>query len=498
MNGVALAARLVLVGVFALAGAAKLRDRPGTRSTLEDFGLPATLAGPGALALPIAELVVATLLLFDATAVAGAVGALILLGAFTGGITASLARGERPDCNCFGQLHSEPVGPRTLARNATLAALAAVVLALGPTDAGAAALHGVGRWDTATALAAGALALSALTLGLVVWMGLHLLRQQGRALLRLDALDGGDERAPAPAAAGLPVGAPAPDFEMESAGGERVRLDDLLVGGGRAALTFVDPDCGPCRSLLPDLARAGDGVAVVISRAGGETARALAGEHGLSRALVDPDGDLAAAYEAPMTPSAVAIGSDGLIVSELAAGEGAVRDLLRRLGEPAADSFALPLVSVGEEAGPGGPVPGERVPDVELADLDGARVSLRAAVGGAPYLLLFWSPTCGFCDSMLEDVRALEQREGLPPMLLVATGDAEANRAQALRSPILLDPGFAATGAALGVLGTPSALRLDADGRVVSNRAVGPEQVLTLAGDRDAVNARGGGAGPAG
>src|SRR5204863_9817754 len=36
-----------------------------------------------------------------------------------------------PDCHCFGQLHSAPAGPKTLARNGGLATLAASVLVVG-------------------------------------------------------------------------------------------------------------------------------------------------------------------------------------------------------------------------------------------------------------------------------------------------------------------------------------------------------------------------------
>jgi hypothetical protein len=158
-----------------------------------------------------------------------------------------------------------------------------------------------------------------------------------------------------------------------------------------------------------------------------------------------------------------------------------VRKLLEGLDGMAGDAFALPIVSVGDER----PF-GEPVPDVQLEDLDAAPVSLRAATGGAAHLLVFWNPTCGFCASMLEDVRALEARDDLPPLLFVATGESEANRDQGLRSRILLDGGFAGTGEALGVAGTPSALRVDAEGRIVSRLAVGIDQVLVLAGGRRA------------
>ena len=179
--------------------------------------------------------------------------------------------------------------------------------------------------------------------------------------------------------------------------------------------------------------------------------------------------------------------------------EGRARDgpshgwLARRLARSDGEGFALPVMRVGGDS-----AAGEQIPDVRLEDLHGTAVSLRAAASGAPYLLLFWSPSCGFCHSMLEDVQALERRDDLPPLLLVATGDTESNRAQALQSRILLDPGFAGTGEALGVQGTPSALRLDADGRVVSRMAVGVDQVLALAGARGRLSEPAGGAGPAG
>jgi peroxiredoxin len=504
VSAAALVARLVLAAVFAVAAAAKLRDRPGVRFTLEDFGLPAPLAGPGALLLPLAELTVAGLLLPDATAPAGAIAALALLGAFTAAITVNLARGRHPDCNCFGQLHSEPVGAVTLVRNGALMVLAGFVLASGQPDAAARALDGLGGLDTATALALAALVIAVAGVVILGWVALHLLRQQGRVLLRLDALDSGGAGAqmPPPAPAGLPVGAPAPPFELPTVDGGTVALAQLIDGGRPLVLAFVDPGCEPCRSLLPRLAaRQVDGkgppMAVVISGEDADAARAMAAEHGVSPALLDRDGAAAEAYDVTGTPMAVAIGPDGLIRSELAAGIDAVQELLDHLDRGDRDGLLLPIVRVGGSNGGGDgdgghAALGERIPDLELEGLDGVPTSLRAAVGDAPHLMMFWSPTCGYCDAMLDAVRALEARDDLPPLLLVATGDADANRAQGLRSRTLLDPGFEDTGTELGVAGTPSALRLDGDGRIVSRLAVGADSVLALAGVRPESLTRGG------
>ena len=54
-----LVARLLLAGVFLVAGVAKLADRAGSRQAIVDFGLPARLATPLGIVLPLAELAVA-------------------------------------------------------------------------------------------------------------------------------------------------------------------------------------------------------------------------------------------------------------------------------------------------------------------------------------------------------------------------------------------------------------------------------------------------------
>ena len=124
----ALVARIVLAAVFAVAGAAKLADRRGTRQAVTDFGAPEGLAGLLAIVLPLAELTVACLLVFPATAVAGAIGALALLLIFSAAITLNLAHGRAPECHCFGScaLRRRAGGPS--GRNGTLAALALVAL----------------------------------------------------------------------------------------------------------------------------------------------------------------------------------------------------------------------------------------------------------------------------------------------------------------------------------------------------------------------------------
>ena len=189
MEIVLLLARLLLASVFVVAGAAKLVDREGSRRAIADFGVPAPLTTPLGVLLPLAELVVAAALIPASTAWWGAAGALALLLLFVAGIGANLARGRKPECRCFGQLHSEPAGWNTLARNGFLAAVAGFVLWQGYGGAGPSA---VGWLASLSAAQVAGLVLGLAVLGVLAaqwWLLLNLLRQNGRLLMRVEALE---------------------------------------------------------------------------------------------------------------------------------------------------------------------------------------------------------------------------------------------------------------------------------------------------------------------
>jgi uncharacterized membrane protein YphA (DoxX/SURF4 family)/thiol-disulfide isomerase/thioredoxin len=271
-----LLARLALAVVFATAAVAKLLDLSGSRAALTGFGVPAPLAAVGGTLLPLAELAVAIAVVPAPTARWAAVGAVVLLLSFIGAIARSLARGQAPDCHCFGQVHSEPAGGRTLARNLALAALAAGVAAAGP---GA----GVSAWAPAVAVLLG--------LSLVLW-------SENRRLVR--------ELRSAPRGAsisGLPIGSPAPDFAV-------------LPPGRPLALVFTDPGCGPCQTLLPELRRWQQSLAEALTIAVIERD--------------EPDGrEVADAYRIRGTPSAVVVSPAGTVASAPAEGSAAIEALIR-------------------------------------------------------------------------------------------------------------------------------------------------------------------------
>ena len=206
MDAAVLAARLLLAAVFVVAGVGKLADLPDFRRVLRGFGVGERPARIGAVALPIAELATAAALLVQPLAVWGAAAALVLLAAFTGAIVNALARGDAPDCGCFGALHSAPVGRRQVVRNAALAAPAVFVVAAGPGSAIAA-----GGASASVALLLGVATCSLLALVL------HLRRERGRLREELTAA----RRIAAAVPPGLAVGALAPTFSVRGANGEQ-------------------------------------------------------------------------------------------------------------------------------------------------------------------------------------------------------------------------------------------------------------------------------------
>jgi len=491
MGPALLIARLLLAAVFAVAALAKLGDRRGARQALVDFGVPMALAPALAVLLPPSELAIAVALVVVPWAWYGAVGALALLGLFTAAIVVSLARGRRPDCHCFGQVSSGPIGWGTLVRNIILVSLAAFVVWAGRVNAGPSAVGWLGAmsiWDRILLLGGGAL------LVLVVaeaWVLLKLFTRHGQLLLRLEKVEealAGRGGAVAPAAqqptAVLPVGALAPGFTLSGVHGETLTLDALRAGGRPVLLLFSDPGCGPCLALMPEVGRwqrehASKLTFAVLSRGAAEQNRAKYGEHGATQVLLQKDHEVAEAYRVSGTPSAVLVRPDGTIGSAAAAGADAIRQLVAQVvGAPAAAASG----NGGAPAAPSAARPGDPAPSVALPDLDGKTVKLRDYRGKATVVLV-WNPGCGFCQQMVGDLKAWEEsrESGAPDLLLVSAGDVAANRAMGLGCTVVLDQVFA-TGRAFGANGTPSAVLVDAEGKVASEVAVGRPAVLTLLG----------------
>jgi thiol-disulfide isomerase/thioredoxin len=480
MIGLQLLSVALLFAVFVTAGIAKLLDPAGSREAAKAFGVPERLSGLVERGLPLAEIAIAVCLLPTATRWYAAIAGFVLLLSFCAGIARVMARGEAPDCHCFGQLHSAPAGWATLARTGLLAAVAGFIVIAGREDGGPSvfawmsSLHGVEWLGLALAVA----------LAAVVAIGgyavLHVMRSYGKVLVRLDAMEnrlraaGFDLEEPEDVPElGLEPGTPAPDFALSSTTGERVSLGALRESGNPVLLLFTSPTCGPCSHLMPTVAEwqreHADELTVALLSAGeAEAVRADATEHGLENVLLDTDLATYEAYQANGTPSAVLIGDDGAIATWLAAGSDWIETLVQQA-----------LGGLGRT--PGLPV-GTELPELRVSRLDESEVELREVIE-RDSLLLFWNPGCGFCRSLHQDILAWEASPpaDAPALVVVSAGEAFSVKAESFASRVLLDPEWAVS-SALGADGTPMAVLVTGDGRIASSVVGGGPAVLELLG----------------
>src|SRR5215204_6182192 len=511
MDALLLAARLILAAVFAVSGISKLFDLSGSQSAMRSFGVPERFTRAGGIALPIVEILIAALLIPVTTAKWGALLALILLVVFVAGISYSLSRGRKFDCHCFGQLTTSEIGTPTLIRNAVLAVLAALVAISGfANDNVGPALtevfQGLSTFEWVM-LAIGVILLAALA-G-VAWLLVHLLGQNGRLLVRLDAIeaaledadielpdDDDEDEEEEEEEEGLPFGAPAPAFSLSGLYGETMTLDALRAAEKPVLLLFTDPSCGPCNAMMGDVGKWQRDLSekltiAVVTRGSLEDNRSKAKQHNLTHVLMQKDNEVADAYQTYGTPTAVLVRPDGTIGSGAAGGAQEIRTLVKQAAEgkvpvPRPRLAAVPRPAQVRQPAPNAQAPrgiasiGKDAPVVELSNLDGEPVKL-ADFAGHPTAVLFWNPGCGFCQRMVDDLKAWEadKPEDAPNLLVVSTGEVEANREQGLASPVVLDSGFN-VGRAFGASGTPSAVLVGADGKIASGLAVGAPTVISL------------------
>jgi thiol-disulfide isomerase/thioredoxin len=243
--------------------------------------------------------------------------------------------------------------------------------------------------------------------------------------------------------------------------------------------------------MLPEIGRwqeeHSDKLAVsLVSRGTPEENRTKMGEHGLAHVLLQKDWEISEAYQVAGTPSALLVSPDGTIGSPVVGGAEAKKALVAQaMGERSQLPLHQPTVQ-GEPCPNCGKVhaPAPYMPvSVRLADLKGEEVSLQEDFKGEDTLVLFWNPGCGFCQQMFPDLKDWEtiSPEDAPRLVVVSAGSEEANEEMDLTSPVLLDQQFA-VGRAFGASGTPSAVLVDAEGKVASDVAVGARAVLELAG----------------
>ncbi|MEP7213957.1 MAG: MauE/DoxX family redox-associated membrane protein [Acidobacteriota bacterium] len=488
MEEILLFIRILLAGVFVLAGVGKFLDPEGSAKAVKDFGVPQSLSVPLGYALPAAEIFFAVLLLFVSTSWFGAVGASVLLLAFVGGMLWQYSQGKAPDCHCFGQMHSEPVSSKSIARNVVLLSIALLMVVAGRGTQGS-PLADTREGMVQTLLLFG-LALAAVVALSYLKRVLDSQREISRKIELLELLSTADiprERQEAgDPTDGLPIGAILPDFNLFERSGARMKAQDLLVAGRPVLFMFVGPNCSPCKALMPEIvewhSKLAGKVEVVIMTSGSqnEINTKLEIADGV-RVLFDVDREFAQSVYAKWTPSAMLMRSDGRVASHIAAGDNAIRALVEKIESADPTDRFLHITNGNSDRKP---KIGEAVPDFSLAAVQGQIFSSND-LKGHPTLAVFWSQTCPHCIAMMSELKKwdLEKGSDEPNLVVFSEGDFDDHSELGLRSPIVLEPGYK-TATSIGMFGTPSAVLIDEDGVIVSEAAIGAPNIWSLIGKR--------------
>jgi peroxiredoxin len=332
-----------------------------------------------------------------------------------------------------------------------------------------------------------------LALGLVGVFALlqQMLRQQGRLLQRIEALEAvPSSGAPVPEPAqGLAVGTPVPQFRLPDTVGRLAGPEDYK--GKRVLLVHWNPQCGFCELIAPDLAQVHpalqkrDTELVLISYGDVESNRRFAEQHGLRCRILHLDGSQPLEFFSSLgTPVAYLLDEEGRVAEPLAIGANEVPALARRAAEQRRRLGAERSIEDSRLARDG-LSPGTPAPSFALPDLRGEIVSPEN-YKGRRLLLVFSDPSCGPCNTLSPDLARFHREHGDDGLavVMVSRGDADANLAKAeehgFEFPVVLQPGWRIS-KDYGIFATPVAFLIDESGAVAAEVAKGPDEILSLA-----------------
>lgn len=478
--------RLILCGIFLLAGVAKFLDLKGSKKAFEDFGIPSSISLPSSIALSVAEIVIGLMFLRLDTSWYAAVAAAGLMLLFVVQMTYQTAKGNSPDCHCFGQVHSAPVGVKSILRNVAFAVLALALIARGQTVQG--------RSLVDPTLDIFQLAFGLFLIGLLIAVIFYLKKlstQQIELMRRIEVMnlvarEGGEtERETTHPHDGLPIGAMFPEFEHIDTDGKMVTLADIRSTQRPVLFLFVSPTCNPCKALVPEFEEwerelTGKIDLVFISNGKAEDNLEKLGGTTPKRILLQKQRELADKVNAAWTPTALLTDRNGRLASHPSAGDAAIRALIEKIMkvDPTAERFFIP----GENGrGPKSRM-GETPKPFAVSDLDGQQITPKYFTGRQT-LVAFWSEHCSHCVNMIDDLRQWDKSRsnGDPALLVFTDGDDDFLKGLDLTSPVVHDVGHK-TSSTLGMQGTPSAVLVDEDGVIISETAMGAAEIWSLVG----------------
>lgn len=327
--------------VLLVSGIAKLPAAGRTLAAMADLRVPKLLQRRiVAQALPVFELGIALTLLFapGLARFAAALAAVGMMLVFTVLVVRAVRSGDEVSCECFGALSRDVVDGTTVVRNLVLLAAAIAAALVGPDGA-------------SLVLSLTSQSAAELTLLVTLWIAMAAIALLARRNLDLRAQLRRLASADAPAGAsaddvsdgGTLAGRPIPDAELVNSVGVSLPLTRLDRTGRGVLLLFVKAGCGSCAPVaraFPEWeARIGANVTIRVATSSRPSEIADAYPEYGDRVRFGARG-ARDALGVRMLPSAVLLGADGNVATEVAEGfeeisalVNGIEDAMRSLSE---------------------------------------------------------------------------------------------------------------------------------------------------------------------
>jgi peroxiredoxin len=341
---------------------------------------------------------------------------------------------------------------------------------------------------------------------LSVWVGFYqLVKQQGRILLRLDALElavradrDADERHGDGVVGGLAAGTAFPDFEFHDLSGKTCSLENFKGKG--LLLIHWNFECGFCEAIAGDLAQ----LETNLEKQNAQIALLASGDESFNRErmarhrlkatlLLKNEKHAPEPFEGRGTPVAYFLNERGQVAAPFASGADEVLALARKISsppEPIKANHERKQLKTERALGESriernGLSAGTRAPNFSLPDLRGETVSLDD-YRGRRVLLVFSDPNCGPCDELAPHLSRLHQQHesnGVA-IILVGRGSVDENRSKAAKFgfqfPVVLQDKWKLS-KEYGIFATPVAFLIAENGLIARDVAIGKNAILALA-----------------
>ena len=441
--------RIALSSVFAFAAYGKILDIPGTRSSVEKMGLDSRQAQAIAYLLPPLELLIAVGLLINQVYVVSAIAFAVLVLGFTLFLWNKFSKEDSSDCHCFGQISTEPVSAWTILRNVFLI-LAAVLLVLFSNPISAIDLF-PGGVDTAQSIA---LFIVLHILFVVVHLIAENTRVKREVFEQLEKSESARNEDILPPNQTLPVGALIPTTVF---GGVSRNSE------GHFIVVFIGPECNPCRKLVPELLKTDENI-LFVAKGDKETSKSSFEDIPDRRIYFDETGSLSKDFRVSWTPTAIPVDSEYRIISKPAVGDTQIRGLVSMSTQEMRENSDFEWL-------------GKPLPSFEAKKYGDEEFS-ETKLSGRSRLIVYWDQNCPFCVEIAKELDGLDNTA--PLITLMTRGQSRPDSKKLLENLLVLpNDDFPKR---IGMKGTPTGLLIDANGIVISEPAVGADQIRPLVG----------------